>query len=125
MNKQKSLFCFGSIKLSSGMISSFKIECDALTDEDWQCLAYLISQNVSEFGSLEGVYSGGHKLAQYLYQYRSSGPLLIVDDVLTTGASIEKQRNKRDAIGAVVFSRGKCPKWITPLFQMIPLTKDN
>ena len=43
--------------------------------------------------------------------------MLIVDDVFTTGASMEALHTPGD-IGAVVFARGLCPSWITPLFQM-------
>ena len=34
------------IKLNSGQLSDFKIECDALTEKDWECLAYLISKRL-------------------------------------------------------------------------------
>ncbi|KKL20362.1 hypothetical protein LCGC14_2456230, partial [marine sediment metagenome] len=48
-----------------------------------------------------------------------SSTLLIVDDVLTTGASMEKQRAGRtNTIGAVIFARGDCPAWVKPLFAM-------
>ncbi len=49
---------------------------------------------------------GGLRLAQAMQPYvSSSGPLLIVDDVLTTGQSMEKHRAGREAIGAVIFMR--------------------
>lgn len=42
-----------------------------------------------------------------------------MDDVLTTGAmtSMEEARHG-EAIGFVLFARGQCPSWVTPLFTM-------
>ena len=53
-------------------------------------------------------------------------PILICDDVLSTGNSmdarrkevVEKNEKGTTIIGVVVFARGKCPDWITPLFSM-------
>lgn len=61
---------------------------------------------------------GGLRLAEALKLYVTEGALLIVDDVLTTGASMEEFRNGREALGAVIFARGHCPSWVVPLFQM-------
>jgi hypothetical protein len=61
-----------------------------------------------------------------------TGPHLIVDDVLTTGGSMERLREERRKllppgtmvepgnwiVGAVVFSRGQCPLWVSALFRM-------
>ena len=113
------LFQLGNFKSHSGEVLPWKIDCDALTPENWNCLAYMIAEKVGGFGKLEGVPRGGLALVEALkfHRYRS-GPFLIVDDVLTTGRSMEEQRNGRDAIGAVVFARGPCPSWVTSLFQM-------
>ena len=102
----------------SGLRLKWKIECDALTDAEWEGLACIASEFLPTFGAVEGVPRGGLKFAQALMPYITSGPLLIVDDVFTTGKSMEDHRQGRDAIGCVAFSRGKCPEWITPLFQM-------
>lgn len=133
------VFARGEFTLNSGAKSKWKLECDALTDEDWECLAYLIWQMVGRFSGVTGVPSGGLKLAKALEQYScvdpedemvivgSINPLphLIVDDVLTTGNSMHRTKIRHEAgemhpltIGAVVFARGRCPSWITPLFQM-------
>ena len=113
------LFQPGNFKSHSGVILPWKINCDVLTLQDWECLASMIAVKIGMFGKLEGVPEGGLALMEALkfHRYRS-GPLLIVDDVLTTGRSMEEQRAGREAIGAVVFARKKCPKWVTPLFQM-------
>jgi adenine/guanine phosphoribosyltransferase-like PRPP-binding protein len=47
-----------------------------------------------------------------------SDRLLIVDDVWTTGGSMEEHRAGRDAIGAVLFARGPVADWVTPLFTL-------
>jgi hypothetical protein len=105
--------------MHSGEESNFKIECDALTLADWDTIAYLIAKNIS-FVSAVGVPQGGLKFAEALREYKkSSGPLLIVDDVLTTGASMEKMKDiYHNVIGIVLFARGRCPDWVTPIFQM-------
>ncbi len=105
--------------MHSGTESNFKIECDALTLEDWDTIAHLVAKRIS-FVSAVGVPEGGLKFAEALRQYKkSSGPLLIVDDVLTTGASMEKMKGIYTTVmGIVLFARGKCPDWITPIFRM-------
>lgn len=116
------LFQKTNIKLSSGIQSDFKIECDALTEKDWECLAYLISKKI-KFGSVRGVPAGGEKLAKVLEKYSSKGNkyVLICDDVLTTGLSMEIERDKLSTgwvIGVVVFARNRCDNWVTPLFKL-------
>lgn len=116
------LFRIGDFALHSGDRSRWKIECDSLTDEDWAALALMVVERVKPFTAVRGVPRGGLKLAKALEPYRSFGNgVLIVDDVLTTGASMEQARRGRDsAQGAVVFARGECPDWVTPLFRMVP-----
>jgi hypothetical protein len=115
-----SLFESGLFDLHSGERSVFKIDCDFLRGEDWLTLAKLIVTRVPIYGSVEGVPSGGLKLASCLDKYRVAGStgLLIVDDVLTTGNSMEAHRAGRLAYGAVVFARNECASWITPLFTL-------
>ena len=116
-----SLFKLGDFKSHSGNILSWKIECDALTEDDWQCLAVIIAKVVGPFGSVEGVPQGGLPLATALQRHVTHGELLIVDDVLTTGISMEDQRYGRTAKGAVIFARGPCPVWVKPIFKMVDL----
>ena len=105
--------------MHSGQESNFKIECDALTSADWDTIAYLIAQRIS-FVNAVGVPEGGLKFAEALRKYKkSSGPLLIVDDVLTTGTSMEEMKDiYSNVVGIVLFARGRCPDWITSIFQM-------
>ena len=119
------LFQLGDFALHTGTVTSrWKIECDALTTADWETLAELIAGRV-EFRRVVGIPEGGMKLERALRTHeqvsRPDLPILIVDDVLTTGASMEDRRQavgRRDAVGAVVFARGPCPDWVYPLFQM-------
>ncbi len=80
------LFQLGNFKSHSGEPLRWKINCDVLTIQDWECLASMIAVKIGMFGKLEGVPKGGLALVEALkfHRYRS-GPLLIVDDVLTTG----------------------------------------
>ncbi len=126
------LFQSGKFRLHSGDESSFKIECDALTTKDWQVLAEQVNNMGITFNFVNGIPKGGIKFAKALQKYavvpvKDGGllPYLIVDDVLTTGTSMNQQREKligqgmrREIIGIVLFARGECPEWIIPLFQM-------
>ncbi len=114
------LFQLGDFTLSSGAKAKWKIECDALDQTDWDALAEMIASIVGPFSSVEGVPRGGLLLAECLgSRMVGTGRHLIVDDVLTTGSSMERLRKFHpDAIGAVVFARGPCPSWIKALFQM-------
>lgn len=114
-----SLFQSGTFILNSGKHSPWKIDCDALTAEDIATLAEMISHRISNFGSVEGVPRGGLRLAEAMKKYVTQGPLLIVDDVLTTGGSMDHHRAGRHALGAVIFARGLCPAWITSIFQIV------
>lgn len=116
------LLKYGSHRLSSGLISSFKIECDDISSSDWWNAALIMGQAIPAFGRVESVISGGDKWASYWHSLAVQGNpnLLIVDDVLTTGASMEKQRHGRPALGVVMFARGPVPDWVTPMFSIYP-----
>lgn len=117
------LFNTGTFSLASGAQSIFKIDCDALTKKDWEAIAYIVQKEVT-FRSVEGVPKGGLQFAEALLQYsrpfNGALPHLIVDDVLTTGGSMEwvKKNRESDSIGVVLFARGPCPDWVTPVFQL-------
>lgn len=112
-----SLFNWGDFTLHSGQRSNFKIDCDALTPADWKALAKYALIRLPRFRQVEGVPTGGLLLASFLSEYvQPEGVLLIVDDVLTTGLSMEYQRAGREAAGLVVFARCKRPAWVGALF---------
>jgi len=124
------LFQMGKFQLHSGQESDFKINCDALTWRDWRTLAHLTNKMLPQaFGSIVQIERGGWYFGNAMSQYIVKGMknVLIVDDVFTTGASMEEARNKvleegfpfiRDVFGAVVFARNPVPSWILALFQM-------
>lgn len=119
--ERKALFVRQDFTSHSGQPLTWKIECDALTDADIETLAFMISERLSPFGKVIGIPRGGLRIAGALEQYQTEGPLLVVDDVLTTGVSFVPYTPKhlqQDTIGAVIFARGPCPSWITPLFQL-------
>lgn len=109
--------------MASGQISPFKIDCDALDQDDIESLAWLLNENLKEkFSHVEGVPTGGLRLAEAMKQYCRSDiavRLLIVDDIWTTGGSMRKHRAGRyPSMGAVLFARQPVDSWVFPLFRM-------
>lgn len=115
------LFRQGYFTLHSGDKSRIKIECDALSNSDWDTIAIQVADRF-KFGRVVGVPRGGMPFALALLPYvdESSDVTLIVDDVLTTGASMEVEhaRCRGRTIGVVLFARGQCPEWVYPIFKM-------
>ena len=112
------LFNEGVFALHSGELSSWKIDCDSLTDEDWSTLARMAINVLPDFGKVVGVPKGGLSFANALKKYTTEGsPVLIADDVLTTGGSMEEiRKGDKDVLGIVVFARKKPPDWVKALF---------
>src|SRR5229473_5311299 len=98
------LFQSGTFLLHSGSESNFKIECDALTDEYLNTIANLIAKKI-RFSAVYGIPRCGIRLADSLGKYKTPNScLLIVDDVLTTGNSMEEAKRKfgrLDTLGVV------------------------
>ena len=122
------LFQSVNFKSHSGLNLTWKIEMDALSEQDWFTIKKMIMEITPPFREAVGIPSGGVKLGDLLNEHatgKEGDPICIVDDVLTTGGSMEYflsqyQRNRRPftAIGWVVFARTQCPPWVTALFQM-------
>ena len=123
------LFNVGHFVLHSGDESVLKIDCDSLADTDWEALAYLAQRALPPFSEAVGVPTGGEKFAKALNYY--ARPKLcedflgvIADDVLTTGRSIREhgriisKNGEIRCLGVVAFARGRCPSWVTPIFQL-------
>lgn len=126
-----SLFQSGYFQLASGQFSTFKVDCDHLTDGDIDTVARMLVHRLPSFYAVEGVPTGGLRLAEAMRQWTVSdaGIFLIVDDVFTSGGSMEKfkaqttQRyNDPYTKGAVIFDRSidGTPDWITPLWRLTP-----
>ena len=115
------LFEKGKFISHSGETLSWKIECDVLTNADMLTMAELVHFYFSPFSEVIGIPFGGTRLANALQQYVcNSGPTLIVDDVLTTGKSMEdtKRNANGEVIGVVLFARREPPQWVTPIFRL-------
>jgi orotate phosphoribosyltransferase len=123
------------IKLHSGKVSKFKIDCDAFTDADIKCLAWMINEHFSNmttasFFRVIGIPRGGIRLAKALekYEQKDGEGVLIVDDVLTTGRSMNEMREEVEKVypaseifGVVIFSRAPSKEgsfWIRPMFEL-------
>ena len=117
-------------KSHAGLDLRWKIECDGVSKKEWKCLAEMIlDYEKRPFQSAIGIPRGGVMLGSFLNQYSTQkldDPYLIVDDVLTTGGSMEDFRTsyfrnrdtKTGSFGWVVFARGFPPQWCRALFQM-------
>ena len=111
----------------AGLDLTWKIEMDALTPDEWECIAHMIMELSPPFKEAIGIPRGGNILGKLLNQHgtgKREQPICIVDDVLTTGGSMNdfkakrQWRNPSKYIGWVVFARNKPPSWVKALFQM-------
>jgi orotate phosphoribosyltransferase len=128
------LFQSGEFILASGEEATWKIDCDALTDDDWETLAWMLMEHLKPFAFVYGVPTGGEPLAAALKKYTDVGAskTLLVDDVWTTGKSMTKHiQTLNGGKGhewrpqkAVIFARGHVPKDVVVLFKM-PLLKES
>ena len=123
------MFKWQPFKSHAGKRLSWKIECDDLTQEDIDCLADLICMTHS-YRNVEHPPTKSanlinlvrklslHKTPDGNYDY------LIIDDVLTTGKSMEDiyihlvENHGKRIRGIVIFARSDCPHWIEPIFQL-------
>lgn len=121
------LFQLGDFTLAGGARAAWKIECDALTSEDWTGLAAMAAEILPPFCTVFGVPLGGMPFARSLAKYETldvAHPFLIAEDVVTTGGSMERFRARGRPyerivpIGVCVFARGPVPAWVVPLFRM-------
>ena len=125
----KDLFQSIDFKSHAGLDLSWKIEMDALSENEWFTIARMILEISPPFHSAIGIPRGGVLLGELLNKHgtgKEEDPFCIVDDVLTTGKSMIDYREEMNierwqkscALGWVVFARVKPPKWIKALFQM-------
>lgn len=128
------LFQAGDFQLASGRRSRFKLDCDAMTPVDWNAVVAMLLEVLPPFRQVVGVPGNGELLADGLRPFGAddSNVFLVVDDVWTTGASMEATAaqvrqisdedwgGKLQIVGAVLFSRGPHPDWVVPLFVLNP-----
>ena len=130
-----SLFQKVDFKSHSGLNLSWKIECDEISKKEWKCLAEMIMDyEKRQFQAALGIPRGGIILGTYLNEYSTQNiedPYLIVDDVLTTGGSMDDfvnsyfRNRKPNYFGWVVFARNKPQHWVKALFQMPKVWADD
>jgi|TARA_B100001750_G_C15478382_1_gene583943 orotate phosphoribosyltransferase-like protein len=104
----------------AGLPLTWKVECDALTNKDYEALAKIVSEKMT-FRDVKGIPRGGIPFENALKQYCTNNDndrLLICDDVYTTGTSMREVYEK-DAIGVVVFARNEITDdWIKAIWQL-------
>ena len=74
----------------AGLPLTWKVECDALSEGDYEALAKIVSEKF-KFKDVVGIPRGGIPFENALKQFASNDendPLLICDDVYTTGTSM-------------------------------------
>lgn len=124
------LFRLGTYVLHSGIRTGFKIDCDGLSGRELHALVFVARTLTRPYKEVLGVPTGGLALAKELEFFAdpNADSILIVDDVLTTGDSMHqfveelaRHRNVNLPVqGLVMFARGECPGWITPIFTLNP-----
>lgn len=86
------LFQDGDFTSHAGLPLAWKIECDAITDEEWRCLAKMVMEyQTRPFYKAVGIPRGGLKFAEAMNEYASGNEtdqIMICDDVFTTGTSM-------------------------------------
>jgi orotate phosphoribosyltransferase len=112
----------------SGLNLSWKIDCDSLFDKSIEAIAEIVKDQY-DFREVYGIPRGGIRLANALKKYENPGSLnlLIVDDVMTTGKSMqstkesfmEKYKWGYRISGFVMFDRCSLNfDWIDHLFKV-------
>lgn len=118
----------GDFVLRSGNKSGYKFECDALTGADWEGVAAAVMEELGlpPFQHAVGVPRGGVPLARAMNRHACPGdsslPFLVCEDVVTTGASMERFREEcfkdEHVVGVAFICRGSCPDWVRPLLTL-------
>lgn len=112
----------GAFVGASGKTLDFKIECDSLTSDDLLAIARIAVPKLAPFDEVLGVPRGGQRLVPAFAPWASPrGKTLVVDDVWTTGHSMNKFVNENgihDWHGFVIFARGPLPPNVTAMFHL-------
>jgi len=127
-----SLFQDGNFKSHAGLPLKWKLECDAITDDEWRCLAKIVMEYQERpFYKAVGIPRGGLKFAEAMNEYASGNEedsIMVCDDVFTTGTSFKEFINENYPMWSagqgfrwVVFARRPCyehPHHVRALFTM-------
>ena len=115
------LFVKQNTPLDSGQTLPVTIDCNALTDTDYECLAIIIGRKL-QFKKVVAASGEGLKLEKALQKCcveDDTYATLICSDVLTTGETMNNMKenlNDQNVIGVVIFAVGMCPEWVMPVF---------
>ena len=106
------LFTDGDFTSHAGLPLKWKLECDAISPDEWRCIAKMIMDYQTEpFQAAVGIPRGGAPLGLALNAYATDNPehkLLICDDVYTTGTSFKdycEEHKHNDVFKWVLFAR--------------------
>tara|TARA_B110000902_G_scaffold265117_1_gene348480 strand:+ start:1187 stop:1588 length:402 start_codon:yes stop_codon:yes gene_type:complete len=122
------LFEVGDFTSHAGLPLAWKIECDAIRPEWWHGLARMVMDyQTGPFCRAEGIPRGGVAFGEAMNQYGTGNPkdpVLIVDDVYTTGTSFREYCDKHYPDEVVikwcVFARKPTTDGVNTLFTMPP-----
>ena len=86
------LFQDGDFTSHAGLPLKWKLECDAINDNEWRCIAKMVMDYQDRpFYKAVGIPRGGLKFAEAMNEYASGNDtdqIMICDDVFTTGTSM-------------------------------------
>lgn len=128
MNKNINIDLFQKIDFIShaGLPLTWKLECDAISKDEWIALAHIIREyEKQDWHKAVGIPRGGVPLGEALNKYSTGDPkdpVLVVDDVYTTGKSFKdyvKENYPNDnVIQWAVFARKPTEDGVKALFTM-------
>lgn len=137
------LFQYGKFISHSGKELLYKIECDAFTYDDWDCLAQIVASKIN-YEQAWSIPRGGDKFADALNRCDrdiETTDVLLVDDVWTTGRSFNEYLVKEcgfepyismsewcavsGIIPVVAFARRRAPSCVKVIFQVSSFFDDE
>ena len=128
MNKNINIDLFQKINFIShaGLPLTWKIECDAISPEEWIVLAHIIREfEPRNWRAAVGIPRGGVALGEALNKYGTQNiddPVLVVDDVYTTGKSfrdyVTENYPDEEVLQWCVFARKPTEFGVKALFTM-------
>lgn len=113
----------GGFPMHSGGRSTVKVECDALSSEEWDGLARLALERglIQPHRHIVRVPRGGNAFGDAIERLGLASTVgdarLVVDDVLTTGASMIEVMRPGD-YGLVAFARGPLPRGVFAVWSL-------